>query len=138
MAFFNKVSQSANAAKWKINQQKQIFQLQSKLSEINRSISTFKMKLGEQAYQSFIHKGSIIDELEPVCQNISSQYGLLEQTQQELDFIKSQIPPVSEDDFLEQPTVVEGQLVCPNCGRPIQARFCTTCGMEGVPFRGNE
>ena len=133
MQIFDKVSQSANVAKWKINQQKQFFQIQNKITEIERKINTNKMMLGEQTYRTYINKGISADELEPICQSINAQYKLLEETKQELDIIRSQVPP-TPDEFIysDQFPASGNQMICPKCGKAIQARFCTDCGVEGV------
>lgn len=134
MQIFDKVSQSANVAKWKINQQKQIFQLQNKINEIERIINTAKIKLGENTYRAYANKGISAEELEPICQSIKTQYELLEEIRQELDIIRSQFPPTPEEFIYSvQAPDCDNQLICPQCGNVVQARFCTDCGVEGVP-----
>jgi len=135
MPILDQVSHSAAVAKWKINQQKQIFQTQNEINDLNNKINTQKLILGEQAYRLFVEGSISNDPLFPICERIMELDKQKKNCEQELDFIKSQAPPpqvtpVYSSNYDSPPV---GKLVCPKCGGIVETCFCTNCGVEGVP-----
>jgi len=136
MPIFDQVTHSATVAKWKVNQQKQIFQTQGEINNLNNKINTQKQMLGEQAYKLFLD-GSISDQmLLSICEKILELNQQKTSNEQELESIKAQLPPLPPSQTYPANYIPGSKLVCPICHNPVEARFCTKCGVEGVP-RGN-
>lgn len=135
MPLMDKISHSANVAKWKINQQKQILQIQSNINKINGKIALQKSTLGDLTYKLF-SEGNISEEtLAPACQKLQELFTELDEEQRELEFVRNDNGPVYEEPFTSEiPEELFGEtLVCPNCGKVVPVRFCPDCGVEGVP-----
>lgn len=132
MPLMDQVSHTAAVAKWKINQQKLIFQTQSKINDLINKINTQKLILGEQAYKLFVEGSNSNDVLLPICERIFNLDKQKINCEQELEFLKLQTPPpqVTPAIFNSSPV---GELICPNCGGIVENRFCTICGVEGMP-----
>lgn len=137
--FQDKITHTANVAKWKIDQQIRINSSQTKERQIITQIDNIRIQLADAAYKLFRLGELSNDELKQICLNIQQQEGELQNQKSETEKIKLETPPSfpfftnehGQEELLDAPSL--SGLICPKCKQNVPVRFCPKCGVEGVP-----
>lgn len=158
----DRLSQAANTASWKVDQQIRLNGAQTRARGLEDQIQMEKLRLADLVL-SLAAQNNL--SMETVKDALAAVYYLGDQLNavyREIEAIKAETPPVTAPRVPTPPPgyvpqgypppppayappapmtpapAQAGNLVCPKCGAPVAVRFCEQCGTEGVPAQSAE
>jgi hypothetical protein len=138
MPFQNRITHAATVAKWKVDQQTRIFNIQNQIHDLENKIRAKKAELADQALVLYQNNQISEEPLKMICLAIDETHRQIEAKHIEEEHVKHEQAPEMEQYSTKYPpqTTVTGEksgLVCPQCGRELLGKFCPIHGVEGVP-----
>lgn len=125
---------AADVAKWKMDQQKRIFDLNNQISNYQSRIREMKANLAETTITMYNAQELKGENLVSICDSIKQANEYIAQLETVKENAKNEkAPSIDAYEYTDKTVAAESSgLVCPIDGKPIKNRFCTEHGVEGI------
>jgi hypothetical protein len=131
------MSNLADKAKWKANQQMRLINIHNRITQLEGNIKVQKARLADATVKRFYDNQLNDEVLVPICQQIQSLHNEIENLKVQETATRNEKPPenvsiysvANPDEDFEGAT---SGLICPKCGRALHGKFCPEHGIPGV------
>jgi len=132
------MSNLADRAKWKANQQMRLLNLHNSITQQEGKIKVQKANLADETVKRFYENQLNDDVLKPICEQIKATYNEIDNLKGQEIATRNEKPPENVNNYsvaspLGEVGISTSGLICPKCGRALRGEFCPIDGTRGVP-----